>query len=157
MRFFVVFSLVLFLQSCASLVSLKDPEVSLIGIEPVKSSGMTPRFVLHLMITNPNDIDLDIDGVAFNFSIAEEELLSGVANNIPTLTAYGETAVDVQGSISLFKLFNLFRGLGKDADKALDYKLTTTIDPSGFPAFDVEQVGNLSGELKKGLQKAGLK
>lgn len=154
MRFFSAFSFVFLfvLSGCANLIPLNQPQVNLVGIEPVKGTGLTPRFTLQLMITNPNDMALDIDGVSFEFLLADQKILSGVANNIPSLEAYGETPVEVQGSISLFKLFNLLRKLSNSS--SLEYRLKTTIDPDGFPAFEVEQKGNLSEKLQQGIKKA---
>lgn len=140
-------------MSCATIQPLKEPEVSLLGIEPIKSKGMAPRFVLHLSVSNPNAQDLAIEGMTFSLAIDEQEVLSGLANNIPTLIAYGETNVDVEAKINLFDLFKLLANLSKSNNKDLSYNLSTTIDPEGFIAITVEHEGKLDDALLEGLKK----
>lgn len=149
--YFIVMALMT-LVGCSTLTSFKDPEVTLESIEPVSSKGMNPRFKVILRVTNPNDQDFEMDGVSFNLDVAGKDLLSGVANDIPTLKAYSETLVDVEASISLFELLKLVRYLGKNLDEELSYNLQTTIDPSGFIAFDIENKGVLTDDLLSGLK-----
>ncbi len=152
MRQLFLMVLALTFIGCAQLKPLNNPQISLAGIESVRSSSMAPRFKLKLLVTNPNDIDLEIDGVAFEFNVADKKLLSGVANNIPTLKAYAETEIEVQASVSFMQLWQLFSTLSKENSKNLTYLLSTTIDPKGFVAFEVEQRGNFNDTLKSNFK-----
>lgn len=144
-------------SGCANLTSLKEPEVTLVAIKPMPAQGMSARFNLQLQVVNPNNVDLDIDGVYFKLEVADSKLFSGVANDIAQLKAYGETTVNVNASMSLFGLAQLLLSFSDFQGQAIPYKLNTTIDPSGLLKFDIEQEGVLSPELLSGLQGASIR
>lgn len=139
------------LMGCTSLQSLTSPEVSLMAITPKSDGGLTPKFTLKLNVTNPNDQDLDIAGVSFALSIDDQKVLSGVTNQIPVLKAYSETPIEVEASISLFKLFALATSLTSKSNKDSTYKLTTIIDPRGFLKFNITNEGLLNEDLLAGF------
>ncbi|MDN3651487.1 LEA type 2 family protein [Thalassotalea ponticola] len=144
----VGFTLLAALSGCANVIKLEEPKVNLVGIESVKGNSMSPRFVLRLMVTNPNDRDLDIEGMAFDFNVGKHNLMSGVANNIPTLTAYGETAVDVEASINVIDMVMLVAKFAESPNDNLTYTLRTRIDPKGYMAFDIKHSGQLDKQLE---------
>ena len=153
----IVLCFIFLVTSCANLANLieplKDPEVSLVSIEPIKGDTLLPRFILNLSVTNPNDRDLDIAGVNFSLAIEDRNVLSGIANNIPTLLAYSETPVSVTASVNLFDLIKLLSYFSKNTNSDIHYRLKTTIDPRGFIAFDIEKEGLLTESLLGGLKK----
>ena len=59
---FIVMLSVLLLSGCANIQQLQDLEVSLNKIEPNLSTGLSPRFNVQLLVTNPNAQDLEIEG-----------------------------------------------------------------------------------------------
>lgn len=150
-RIFIVALFCIWLSSCAILPQLNSPEVSLLAIEPLKNKGLSARFKLRLLVTNPNDIDLDIDGVAFRLEVADQKILAGMANRVPLLVAYSETTIEVEASVSLFDLFSLIQTIGKANKKAINYRLETMIDPNGFIPFNLVKTGILSDEVLSGL------
>lgn len=152
LRLFSLIFMFLMSSGCATLQNLKDLEVSLLAIEPIPTQGMAARFKLKLLVVNPNNIPLPIEGVHFKFEVADSKLFSGVGNNIPTIEAYGETEVEVNASMSLFGLVQLVTKLGTLTNQPINYRLKTTIDPVGFMAFDVEQQGVLNQQMLSGLQ-----
>lgn len=139
------------ISSCASLQPLTSPEVSLIAITPKSTVGFTPKFILSLNVTNPNALDLDIAGVSFALSIDDKKIFSGVANQIPVLKGYSDTPIEVEASISLFKLFALVSSLTDKSKQDISYKLTTVIDPRGFLKFDITNKGLLNEDLLAGF------
>ena len=156
MRFWLLVVIIcsLSISGCASLQPLKSPEVSLVSIQGGKSQGLSAGFVLRLKVTNPNNIDLTIDGMHFVLDISDRKVLSGVSNNIPTLLAYSETIVDVNARVGLFEIIKLAKHFAKNTDKNINYHLTTTIDPDGFIAFDIEQQGLLTKDFLSGFKLA---
>jgi len=93
---------ILLLSGCTNIQQLRDLEVSLVKIEPVQPVGLSPRFNVHLLVTNPNAQDLNIEGISLQLNLADQKVLSGVSNQIPALTAYGETPIEIQASVNLF-------------------------------------------------------
>lgn len=142
---------ILFLSGCTSIQQLQDLEISLTKIEPVQPVGLSPRFNVHLLVANPNAQDLNIDGVSLQLNIADQKVLSGVSNQIPALKAYGETAVEIQTSISVFHILKILSVLNQQADGDIKYQLKTTIDPDGFIPFNISKDGLLNEDLLQGL------
>ena len=151
---FIVMLSVLLLSGCANIQQLQDLEVSLNKIEPNLSTGLSPRFNVQLLVTNPNAQDLEIEGVSLHLDIAKQKILSGISNNIPKLVAYSETPVDIQTTVNLFDLYKLLTYLGQHSNEDIKYQLKTKIDPKGFIAFNLNKEGLLNENLLQGLTKA---
>ncbi|WP_371375420.1 LEA type 2 family protein [Thalassotalea aquiviva] len=153
MRNFCLFGCLLWcLSGCANIIDLEEPKVNLVGIKSVKSNSASPRFMLNLMVANPNNRDLEINGVTFDFKVGSRTLLSGVANNIPTLTAYAETPVNVEASMNFMDMLMLLAQFADAPQDDLSYTLRTRIDPKGFMTFDIEHKGALNDDLKRVLK-----
>lgn len=141
----------IWLSGCTNLQPLQDLQVSLVSIEPAASQGITPSFNINLLISNPNEQDLQIQGIAFNLEVADKNILSGVSNQIPTLKSYTETPITLSTSINLFDLLNLVAHLSQHSDQALNYRLNTKIDPKGFVALNIENEGVLNDQFLQGI------
>lgn len=149
---FITLLSVLLLSGCSTIQQLQQLEVSLIKIEPMLSSeGLSPRFNVRLLVTNPNDQDLEIQGMTLKLDVAEQKILSGVANQIPKLSAYSETPVDIQTTINLFDLLKLLTHLSQHSGDDIKYRLNTRIDPKGFIPFNLNKEGVLNENMLQGL------
>lgn len=142
-----------FLVGCASLSPIKAPEVSLVSITPDSIRGFSQYFTLNLLVTNPNSFDLDIDGVTFNLDVVDKKVFSGVSNAVPLLKAYAETPVTLSAGVGLFDLLKLITLFGETNPQALNYNLTTTIDPNGFIPLTIKRNGAFSQEMLSGLKQ----
>ncbi len=137
------FLLMILISGCASL-RLEQPQVSLIGFSPVKSSGMETQFALNVRISNPNSIDLPIKGMSYQFSINGADLLQGVSNSIPTIPAYGSEDVTLNMTVSLLSAPKLLYSLMNKQGEEVKYAFTAKIDLSGMlPAFTIRESGVL--------------
>ena len=77
------------LAGCAS-VRLKQPEVSLSGVD-IKEFGLfEQRLGLALRVVNPNATDLAIDGVEFEVEVNGQGFARGVSNKATTVPRLGE-------------------------------------------------------------------
>ena len=139
------------LAGCTNLHHLQNLDVTLTSISPVTSIGLTPRFNIHLLISNPNAQDLEIQGVSFSLNIADQKVLTGVSNQIPTLLAYGEIPVEIQSTIDLFSLYKLVTYLSRHINEDIPYQLTSRIDPKGFIAFNITKEGILNDDVLQTL------
>ncbi|MFT6987847.1 MAG: LEA14-like dessication related protein [Psychromonas sp.] len=139
------------LSGCANIQGLQELDVSLNKISAAPSTGLSPRFNVQLLVSNPNGQDLDIEGVSLYLDIADQKILSGVSNQIPTLAAYSETAIEIQTSVNLFYLYKLLTYLTQHSGEDIKYQLKTKIDPKGFVAFELNKEGLLNENLLQGL------
>ena len=149
---FIALLSVYLLSGCTTMQQLQDLEVSLIKIEPMQSStGLSPRFNVQLLVTNPNDQDLELQGISLHLDIAEQKILSGISNKVPTLAAYSETPVDIQTTINLLDLLKLISYLSQHSENDIKYRLKTKIDPKGFIPFYLSSEGLLHENILQGL------
>ena len=149
---FITLLSVLLLSGCTTIQQLQELQVSLIKIEPALSStGLSPRFNVHLLVTNPNDQDLEIQGMTLQLDIADQKILSGVSNQIPKLSAYSETPVDIQTTVNLLDLFKLLTQLSQHNGEDVKYRLNTRIDPKRFIPFNLSKEGVLNENMLRGL------
>jgi len=89
------------LGACTSLRNLEPPEVVLIGIQPLESTLLEQRFQVDLRIYNPNNRDIDIDGVDFELDINGKRLARGAGAESLLLPRLGEARTSVVVSTSL--------------------------------------------------------
>ncbi|MGB5446918.1 MAG: LEA type 2 family protein [Psychromonas sp.] len=151
-KFFVMWS-VLLLGGCTTVQQLQELQVSLIKIEPTQSStGLSPRFNVQLLVTNPNDQDLEIQGMTLQLDIANQKILTGVSNQIPQLSAYSETLVDIQTTVNLIDLFKLLTHLSQHSGDDIKYRLNARIDPKYFIPFNLSKEGVLNEYMQQGLK-----
>jgi LEA14-like dessication related protein len=148
---FIAILCVVGLSGCTKIQQLQDLEVSLINIEPTTAAGLSPRFNVRLLVLNPNDQDLDIEGVTLRLDINDKKILSGVSNQIPTLKGYSETPVEIQTAVNLFDLFQLLTSLNQHSGDDIKYQLQTKINPKGFIVFNLSKEGFLNENLLQGL------
>jgi len=144
-------SLFALLSGCTNLNNLQNLDVTLTKISPTSSQGLSPRFNIQLLISNPNPQALEIQGVSFVLDVAGEKVLTGVSNQIPTLLAYGETPVDIQSTIDLFSLYKLVTYLSRHTNEDIHYQLKSKIDPKGFIAFNITKEGILNNDFLQTL------
>ncbi|WP_392340932.1 LEA type 2 family protein [Moritella marina] len=142
---------VLVLSGCTNIQNLRDLDVSLSKIESIPSSGLSPRFNVHLLVSNPNAQDLDIEGLSLQLNVADKKVLSGVSNQLPTLKAYSETPIEVQANVNLFYIFKVLTSLNQQSGEGIKYQLKTTIDPQGFIPLNVTKEGILDEDILQGL------
>ena len=124
-----------FLGACATMSSNFDPpKVELVGLEPLNSQSMEPRFLIKLRVVNPNDSDLNIKGIYYEISAEGHEIVTGASDKATIIPGYGENIVTLDAATSLFGTIGLFKTLltsGANKD-AINYELYTKISVGGM-------------------------
>ena len=92
------------LGACTGLRDLEPPEVVLIGIQPLESTLLEQRFRVELRIYNPNNRDLDVDGVDFELDVNGQRLARGAGAETLTLPRLGEARTSVVVSTSFLSV-----------------------------------------------------
>jgi len=143
----VVPILITLLVGCAGLQpGYESPSVTVSSFKALPGKGAAPRFEIGLHIVNPNRTDLALRGVAYTITLEGHKILTGVANDLPVIEAYGEGNVILAGTVSLFNSIAFFADLARDKNPdALSYSLDAKLDPGTLsPIIRVNKKGTLS-------------
>jgi LEA14-like dessication related protein len=120
---------------CANVgvLDFDEPEVELLALEPLPSQGMEARFLVRLRIVNPNSIPLEIEGMAYDISIRDSKILSGVSNQGLKVDAYGESVAELEVAAGMFGSLALLRDLmSNPVAGGLPYKLNAKLSRRGL-------------------------
>lgn len=141
--FFVALALT---AGCASVMPDMDPpKVSVESVESAPSEGGAPRFRIRLRVVNPNTEALDIAGISYGIEIMDQEVVTGVSNDVPVIDGYSEGVVTLDAGLQLFQLMKLLTSLGKSQGEPLEYKFVAKIDFRGLvPTQRIEETGQLT-------------
>jgi LEA14-like dessication related protein len=119
------------LAGCAS-VRLKQPEVSLSGVD-IKEFGLfEQRLGLALRVVNPNDNDLAIDGVEFEVEVNGQGFAKGVSNKATTVPRLGEATLDLTAVTTLGGLLKQLGELAKGGRDAVEYRIRGRLHANGW-------------------------
>lgn len=139
--------LLLALQACSLMrQEFKDPDIQVVGFTHLSGGNLLEqRFALRLQLTNPNDLELEVKGIHFQFSIAGVELIQGVSNEVPVIKPYSTTEFTVQGSANVIQAVRLLKKMQKKPESRFDYTLDTRIELAhGWPStFNLKREGNI--------------
>lgn len=140
-------AVVLLATGCTGLRNLESPEVVVTAIRPLDSSTLfEQRFEVGLRIYNPNNRDLDIDGIDFELDVNGQRLARAAGANDFLLPRLGEAETSVVVSTSLISVARQLMVLQQS--QAINYRLSGRVHLGS--AFGVslpfEKSGQLGGE-----------
>lgn len=122
-------------SGCANLPtgSFDPPEIELVGLEPVRGAGMEARFRVALRIVNPNDSTLSIRGMAYDVSLRDHKLLSGVSDEPLELGPFSETTTKLEVAAGMLGSLALLRNLMTNPPaEGLPYALNAKLSTGGL-------------------------
>lgn len=134
------------LPGCASLQpNFETPGVTVTSFRILPSSGLAPEFEIGLRVSNPNPQALNLRGVAYTASLDGRELIKGVANDLPTIEAYGTGDVTLTATPDVMGGIQFFTELMRDPRDAVKYELEAKLDVGSFvPAIRVRDRGEIA-------------
>lgn len=135
------------LGGCAGIrPGYERPSLTLDSFRAIPSEGMTPRFALGLRVVNPNPAPLPLRGMSYNVAIEGYRIITGVAGDLETVPAYGESVIELQAGIDLISGLRLINDLLQDTRREnVRYNLKARLDTGGLSRFLVlEEAGQLS-------------
>ena len=147
MRHWTLFFVSLFLLSGCSALQKERPKlsVSIQSFQMAPGKGVVPKFEIGLHIVNTSAVDIDIKGVVYRVYLQGRKILTGAANNLPEIPAYGQRDVVVSAMPDLFETIGFFRDLMKGAAKSLEYRVDVDIDAgSWMPTIHTQKRGKIS-------------
>ncbi len=118
-----------FLSGCATMnLDYEEPTIELVSFKALPAKGFEQNFEIGLKLTNPNNFELPFNGISYQLNVAGEALAHGVAANIPTAAAYGESRFVVPVSTSLMGGFKVIRALMNSKGQDISYQLKAKLD-----------------------------
>jgi LEA14-like dessication related protein len=109
------------------------------------TDGMIPTFEIGLRVVNPNAQALSLAGLSYTINLAGNEIIKGVASDLPRVAAYGEGDVKLTATPNLLAGAKLFTDLMRSNTDSVDYAFEAKLDLVGFgPSIRIKDAGNLS-------------
>ena len=145
-RLFLTLALTtLFLIACVTTSSdFEQPSVSVTSFTPINSASISPQFEIVLHIINPNREPLALEGLSYSISLDGNKVISGVANDLPTIEPYGEVDIKLNASADLLGGFQLITGLMNENKEHIEYEFNAKLDVGVFkPRIEVSKKGML--------------
>jgi len=139
----VSFLFLVLLGGCATLSpGFEEPSLQVNSIRLKNSHSLAPEFEISLRVTNPNRDDLSIDGMTYTLNLAGNKVVSGVANDLSTIPAYGETDVKIMATLSLLGGFKLLNDLMNEYQESIGYEIIVRLDVGKFyPRITIQREG----------------
>ncbi|HJT19872.1 MAG TPA: LEA type 2 family protein [Nitrospira sp.] len=142
-------SLLLFLASCSTMPKdFEPPHVGISDLTPKDVALFEQRFDVKIRIQNPNDVDIDINGVKFDIELNEQEFANGMSGQRVTVPRFGSELVDVEVFTTLASFLRQAKDLGGESGQKVRYRLKGTlfvVSPGQFKApFDEKGVIDLN-------------
>ncbi|HPF74740.1 MAG: LEA type 2 family protein [Lysobacteraceae bacterium] len=142
--------LLLLLSACASLPNREPLNIDVAGIESLPGEGMELRLAVKIRIQNPNNVDIEYDGVALTLDLNDRQLGSGVSSQVGVVPRYGESVFTVPVTISAFDMINqLFGAIERrgDPNREVSYRVRGKLEGGLFGTRRFEASGQF--ELPK--------
>jgi LEA14-like dessication related protein len=136
---------VLLLVACVTTPNdFEKPSVSVTSFIPKNIRGITPQFEIVLHVTNPNRKPLKLQGMSYTIHLDGNKVMSGVANDLPTIEAYGEADIKLDATADLLGGFQLITGFMNKNNASIEYEFNARLDVGMFtPRIEVSKKGKL--------------
>jgi hypothetical protein len=138
----------LVLSACAAFSPYdEDPAVTVtsFGLAP-EGTSTGPVFRVGLRVINPNRVELPLVGMSYRVDLQGQRLLTGAANDLPVVPAYGSADFEVDLSPDLIGGLRLIGDLMARPSETFDYRFAARLDVGGWrPNIRIEETGQLSG------------
>jgi LEA14-like dessication related protein len=118
------------MSGCAGLGKpIESPRISLSNIQVQESKGLETAFLVHLRVTNPNDMELDIKGLDCDLEINGKPFAYGISNTQVTVPAFGSETIPVTVYSSVLDIIKGLFGLQQRED--LSYQIKGRVRMAG--------------------------
>jgi LEA14-like dessication related protein len=137
---------ILTLAGCASLPNdFEEPTLTVSSIALRNSGGIAPQFDIMLHITNPNRTPLSLVGMSYSLQLAGNKVVTGVANKLPVIEAYGEADVPIRAAVSVMGGIRLLSELMTRNPDQIAYLFEAKLDTGKLrPRININRTGTIS-------------
>ena len=136
----------LFLSGCAGMQRGYDsPTISLTSFQLIPGQSIIPRFEIGLRIINPNRDALELEGMFYYITIEDNKIISGVANDLPTVEGYGAEDILIEASVDVVGGAKLLQSLMHTQKDSIRFSFNAKLDTGTFkPAIRISEQGEFS-------------
>ena len=108
---------------------IEAPKISIANIEPKDVALFEQRFDVRLRIQNPNEKELAMNGMRFEFDLNEKEFANGMTGEKVAIPRFGSQVVNVEVITGITSFLRQFQGLNKTGSGG---KMTYRIKGTAF-------------------------
>jgi LEA14-like dessication related protein len=142
----LLLALLIAFSGCAALdlATLEQPQVNVSSFRMLPTNSLVPEFEIGLHVINPNRVPLKLFGMSYEIELEGHRVLTGVANDLPLIAAYGEGDVLLQARPDLFSTISLFTDLMNQPREKFNFKFTARLDIGKLlPKIQVSKEGQI--------------
>ena len=141
-KLFLLAAKLLLLSACAVLdPNFKTPTVTLASVQPLQTTGLEQRFNIGLRVNNPNQNALNLVGISYAIELEGFEVITGAANNVPVIPAYGDTLINIEAAVGFMQGVKFIGALLNKTSPELGYKIKANLD-TGLPIIGILPITN---------------
>ena len=142
MRTLAVLMLATMLAACAGF-GLREPlSATVADIKPLEMTLLEQRFNVKVRVLNPNDADIEFDGVVFDLELNGKPFAKGVSNQRGTIPRFGEALIDVNVVSGLSGILRQVNEL-RSGRETMTYRLSGRLAGGAFGSVPFETQGEL--------------
>jgi LEA14-like dessication related protein len=123
----IFMSTLLFSQTACSLLTadyknLKEPKVTLTGLNVRSLNPLQPSFLVSLKLDNPNDLDINLDGADVALALNGQPVAKGISQSPLTLKKMGSSDMSVEVTANTLNALGQLMAL--QSRNTLDYQVS---------------------------------
>ena len=145
-RLWATFALFLLAACAATPQDVVKPEVRVVDLDLLESGLLVQRLLVTLLIRNPNDFSISLDGLKFDLEVNGRHFASGESDQRIELPRLGAVEAPVHASTTLIDIVNQMLIIGRKW--GLDYRVTGAAYVAGLAGGPVPF--EYSGSIKLG-------
>lgn len=128
--------------ACAGF-GLREPlSATVADIKPLEMSLLEQRFSVKVRVLNPNDADIEFEGVVFDLELNGKPFAKGVSNQKGTIPRFGEALIDVNVVSGLSGILRQVNEL-RSGRESMTYRLSGRVATGTFGTVPFETKGEL--------------
>lgn len=128
--------------ACAGF-GLREPlSATVADIKPLEMSLLEQRFSVKVRVLNPNDTDIEFEGVVFDLELNGKPFAKGVSNQKGTIPRFGEALIDVNVVSGLSGILRQVNEL-RSGRESMTYRLSGRFATGAFGTVPFETKGEL--------------
>jgi LEA14-like dessication related protein len=106
------------------LLRVDAPSLVLLDVRPIQGGNLEQRLELELLVQNPNNFDVVLDGLRLELEMNDQRVAQAVSNQAVPIGRLGETRVTIQASVTLIDVARTLLSLtGRERNGSLSYRV----------------------------------